>query len=497
MITTPTEITAPREVGDVVVATCGALTVRGVGEPGLRLRGNLAIMGAGSVLIEDSVVEVLSTYHGQYAVAAMEQGRLTVRRCTYRVPSGVQHAIVALDSAEVTLEDTAFGFNQLMSQGNGRLVGRRLDGSFEVIVQDASTMELSDIPRQTGKGDLWVWPEFPAGSTAVHSPPLPGRVDHWQFPPAGATGIPQRITLERCQVKLWPLLVEPGCDLTLRDIAPENWVVAGFHLPSSGTVTGLANNVPIESATLPLSDRVVRVERSTVDTWNLYPQQEAEVEVRDCWIGELLAMERSRVRMVRTVVDGTGGYLGAEGSARLEVERSWITCDVQATGESTLVVRESRVAPYPTDPTGEWTRFGAYDTARLFLDRTLATSTLALGGQGLVAAWGLAAPSTRPPRPGETLELAGTVLQLSLDPAVAAGSWRLEAVPSDGGAAVPLGGGQANVEDGPLGTWPGSAARRSWTLRMVLTDGLGRTLEGAQIVPSELRARRRLPVAGR
>jgi hypothetical protein len=438
---------------------------------------------------------VQSTYHGQYFVGAMEQGTMTVRRCTYRVPSGVQHAIIALGTGVVTLEDSSFGFNQLLSQGHGRISGRRLNGSFEVIVQDASTMELADVPHDLGEGSLWVWPEFAAGSTASYSPPLPGLVNRWVFPPEQASGILQRITLERCQVKFWPLLVKPGCTLMLHDIAPENWVVVGFHVPTSATITQLANNAPISSATLPFSDRTVRVERSTIDTWNLYPQQDAVVEVRDCLIGELLSMERSQVRIVRTIVDGTGGYLGAEGSSLLEVADSWVTCDVQASDDATLVIRHSLVAPYPTDSTGAWTHFGAHDRARLLLDHTLATSTLALGGRGLVAAWGLAAPPARPPRPGELFELVGTVLQLSQDAAVAAGTWRLEAVPSGGAPALALADGAGNVEDAFLAAWPGSDARIGWTLRMFFTDGLGRTLEGALAVPAESLPRRHLPGA--
>ena len=50
-------------------------------------------------------------------------------------------------------------------------------------------MVLADIPRESGAGSIWVWVEFPAGSEAEYSPPMPGYIESWSFPPVGATGI--------------------------------------------------------------------------------------------------------------------------------------------------------------------------------------------------------------------------------------------------------------------------------------------------------------------
>ena len=37
-------------------------------------------------------------------------------------------------------------------------------------------MVLEDIPRVPDEGKIWVWVEFPAGSVAEYSPPMPGMV---------------------------------------------------------------------------------------------------------------------------------------------------------------------------------------------------------------------------------------------------------------------------------------------------------------------------------
>ncbi len=471
-------ITQPTELGDVVVVGHGSLTVNGVPEPGLRMRGNLWAVGEGTVTLEDSVVAFESTYHGQYALAAGEHARVVIRRCDYRVPSGVQHGLVSAGHASILVEDTDFGFVQLVPVEQSSFTARRCNGRFEVVVQHEAQVDLEDIPRDSGGGELWVWPEFPAGSRAVYTPPLPGFVPEWDFPPAGASGIVQSIHVERCEALLWPMLVREGVELTLRDIPPENHVVVGFFLPGSTVITGLVNGVDAAELTLPFRDRTVRLENASVDTWNLYPQGRARVVVERSVIGEMLTSGDAVAVLRDTVVDGSGGYLGAGERSTMVLERCTTTCDVQSTGEATLELHGSRVSPYPFDSTGAYTRFGAYDSARLLADQTPVTTTPALGGDGLIALAYLSDLPAHPPGPGETAVVHGYAAQYSLTAAPADGSWRLEARPRWGHGALLLGEGSGNVEDGELGRWSGADPASDYLLRLVLSDPAGRELVG-------------------
>lgn len=482
VIDRPVEVSEPVEVGDVIVVSGGSLTVIGVPEPGFRLAGNLFVLGSGVAQLTDSVVRVMSTFHGEFAVAAGEQGRITVSGCDYQVPSGVQHALLAVGEAHLTVRDTDFGFVQFLAGEHGTIRASRLDGVFEVLVQGEAHMVLEDIPRTPGRGELWVWPEFPAGSRAVYTPPLPGYVERWTFPPEGSVGISQSCTMTRCRARLWPLLVRAGSELTLRDIPPENWVVVGLHMPLSGSVVGLRNGAS-EDGVIGVSDRILRLERASIDTWNLYPQLDARVEVEDSVIGELLAMERGTAVMRRTVVDGTGGYFGANGDSVVEAEDCTFTCDVQASQQATMALRRCRLQPYPGDSTGEWTRFGAYGTARLLLDACSATSRPSGGGQGLIAVTGFLDPPAHPPGLGPPVTLRGWAALFSLDPAVMRGQWRVEAHDVTGGSTL-LGAGDCNLEGGTFGTWSGADAQADHELHIVVTDGLGRTLTGKLTVPA-------------
>ena len=99
------------------------------------------------VRFENSVVQFMSVYHGQYSLVGVEDARIDVVSCDYRVPNGVQHALMVAGNARMVVEDTDFGDVQLLSAHAATLEARRLTGNFEVLVQDDSTMVLEDIPR--------------------------------------------------------------------------------------------------------------------------------------------------------------------------------------------------------------------------------------------------------------------------------------------------------------------------------------------------------------
>ena len=310
IIAGPEEITSPIDLGDVIVVGGGSLSIRDVPEPGVRIEGNLWVVGDGVVELQGSTIEFLSRYNGQYSLVGIDDARLTVDGCDYRVPPGVQHGLVVAGTARLDVMDTTFGDVQLVASEGSTLVGRRLDGNFEVIPMGSAHLELEDIPATPGEGSIWVWVEMIEDSVVDWSPPMPGFVDEWSWPPATAIGVPQSVEVRRCEVRLWPMLVRPGSDLVLRDIPEENWVVVGLHMPNSAVMAGLFNDTHVADTELALPDRRLRLINTRVDTWNLYPEDRAVVELRDSVIGEILTFDDSQMHVVRSEIDGTGGFLG-------------------------------------------------------------------------------------------------------------------------------------------------------------------------------------------
>jgi len=475
IITGDVVINEPMDVEDVIVAGNGSLTVRDLPEPGLRVTGNLFAVGNASIRLENSVVQFMNAYHGQYALAGIESTTIEVVGCDYRIPNQVQHALIIFGDGVLAVEDTDFGDVQLISAGNARLRASRLSGNFEVLVQDDSKMELSDIPRAPGGGRIWVWVEFPSGSVAEYTPPMPGFVSHWTFPPSGSSGIDQSVVVDRCEVMLWPMLVRENSRLTLGDIPEDNWVVVGLYLPESAIIDGLINDQTYLSTTLDFNQEINLVNAS-IDTWNLYPQLDARIQVRDSLIGEILSFGHSRVRVERTTIDGSGGFLGARDHSQIFLWDSTVTGTIEATHESTIELHDSVADPYPQDLTGSFTRFGAYDRGRLLADQTPVNTTPALGGDGVIGVTFIVnPPSTTPAAP---VSLFGSVGLFSLGGGPIFESWRLESVPRRAGHAVPIADGESNIEEDEIAVWSGADPGVDQMLRTVLTDSWGRTLVG-------------------
>lgn len=481
IISGPMTITEPMEVGDVIVAQSGSLVVDSVPAPGFVLSGNLWAIDDAVVELRDSVVRFASTYHGQYTLVGIDRARIIVDGCDYRVTEGIQHGLVVSGEASLGIRQSQFNSIQLIAGGTASLAAEATDGFFEIILQDSAVIALEDIPRTPEAGSLWVWVEIPSGGQVSYSPPMTGMVDRWSFPPGDATGIPSQCELTRCHVQLWPMLVWNDCTLELRDIAEDNWVVVGLHLPTSTAIRGLNNNLTAVDTYLPLEDHTIRLINASVDTWNLYAWNDAEIEIRDSHLGEILAFEDSHVTVRHSLIDGTGGYLGTTDRSAMELWGSTTTCTVQAVGESTLEMHGSAALPYPNDPTGDWTRFGAYDSARLLADHTPVETTPALGGAGVIAVTWIANPIPR--LPTAPIDLHGTVALFGLEDAPTLASWQLWERPGRTGSPRLLEEGSANIEQELLATWAPATDGQRHHLEMIIVDSEGRAVRGVRTVP--------------
>jgi hypothetical protein len=279
------------------------------------------------------------------------------------------------------------------------------------------------------------------------------------------------------------MLVREGTDLTLQDIPAGNWIVVGLHLPNSTSISELFNGLTYAQETLGLSDRTVRLNSASIDTWNLYPQENAQVTVQDSVIGEILAFGRSSVEVISTTVDGSGGFFGVSDEAVLEATDSTLTCDVQVTGDASTVFRDCLVLPYPHDPTGAYTHFGAYDRASLHLDRTPALSTPRLDGQGTIAVTSITDPPASPPPNGSPVTVHGWAAIYSLDPRAGMRSWKLKAHRVDTNRSRLLKRGRSNVEGETLGTWRRAKEHHDYELILMLRDKMRRRYESRTPVP--------------
>jgi hypothetical protein len=227
------------------------------------------------------------------------------------------------------------------------------------------------------------------------------------------------------------------------------------------------------------------LQNASIDTWNLYPGKDAQVVIENSLVGEILASENSSVVVRNTTVDGSGGYFGVTDQATLEATNSIFTCDVQISREASAILRDSALLPYPADPDGTFTHFGAHDTATLHLDRTPALSTPSLGGKGVIAVTWITDPPASPPTTRTPVVLHGYGAIYSLNTIAKRVVRNLKAYPVGSPWGRQLGWGVSNVEGGVLGKWQGAKPGTDYELVLTLKDGLRHTYTSRILVAAE------------
>ncbi len=141
----------------------------------------------------------------------------------------------------------------------------------------------------------------------------------------------------------WAALTAPGArgafvDSQLRAVA----MVFGGRFRVR--IDGLRNQELPEGGELRLVDRHLRFPGSTVQAWNVYVVQQAELEVHDSRLGEVWAFDGSgTLRFIDSHADGTGGNVRAQGQARMEIVRSVISSDLVADDAARIEIRDSRI----------------------------------------------------------------------------------------------------------------------------------------------------------
>jgi len=481
-------INEPIELGHVILVGNASLTISGVPDPGVRFNGNLWLLNESQLIMDSSVIKFMNSYHGQYSLAAVHQATITIRNCNYQVPSGVQHTLMTVDDATSKITDSDFDFVQILSANRSSFELARLNGRFEVLVQNESRMKVTDIPREEDSGELWVWVEFPDKCQAVYTPPMPGFTESWFFPPENSSGIFQEVELTNCQTLLWPMLVGRQVDLTLKDIPEENWVVVGFYFPAGGRVDNLHNQMYGDFTQLDLSDRKVVLDHASIDTWNCYGQKNSRLTVTNSTLGEILMLENSRLYMDHTTIDGTGGYFGATENAYVFARDCRFTCDVQVAQNAMAEMHFCELAPYGPDTTGDFTFLRAFDDSRILINQSPVTTTPYLGGNGVIGVTALQQTPSYPPSTSEEFSFTGSAMLFSLNEEIANLEWQFRvmhkpqffkasALPSDE-LLIELGSGLGNHEDQILGSWGNANPSYTYELQLKLSDGWGREMVG-------------------
>jgi hypothetical protein len=325
--------------GNVLVVNNGTLRINGAR---LRVRGMVHVFNSGGFEVHGGTLEFQQQYLYQYGLTFMNKASLWLDNAVVQC-GGFNITCAATDTTALRIDGSSF---------SGGIMTTTLAGQARVDAQGSQRVgELLFFDQTRGSftscDGVLTWLTLPDASRIDATFPGAQLLGGWHFPDSARqhAGFDYAVSYSGCTNLLWGLMLEKGCEATLRNSSILA-VGALFRGNGNSEISGLVNNAIPTSFHYPASDRDVQFENCAVQIWNLYTLDSYRLSVRNSIIGEILAMGGSDVQLQTTICDGTGGYVGTQDQARMMFVQSQITAPVIARDQSQLSLFQSSLQSY-------------------------------------------------------------------------------------------------------------------------------------------------------
>jgi hypothetical protein len=304
------------------------------------LRGDIFVYNHGTLRVRKGRLTIPQQFAYQYGAQVSNDGRIELDTCRAQY-GGSSWGVAVADTAEFEVSACTLrqGFTTVSLLGHARVEYEGSDYASEYVIFDSSALSLSRCDTAL------VWLGFPAGSSAdITLPGADTTLLHWEMHDGspGVSGIGYSVTMDTMTGVLWGSFPQAGCSVTIRD---SRMRTTGLLIPGPDSVymSGLVNNQHHSDYTLPLADRQYRLVNTFLGTWNLYPVESSTFVLESSVFGEMLAMGAFKAVIQNSICDGSGGYIGAEGTSQLFFILSMIETQVVSRDRSLIVGAASTV----------------------------------------------------------------------------------------------------------------------------------------------------------
>ena len=316
--------------GDIIVLNHGTLVLD---HAEFTLRGNIHVYNAGALRVSGGRLLIAQQFAYEYGSEVTDSGRIELDSASADF-NGASSSIYVGGSAQLLVTNSTLrnGFATVVPVVRAQVTYSRSDFSSEFVNFDSCRVALANCDTTL------LWLHFPQSSTADLALPAPDTtILHWELNDStpGTSGIGYSLTLDTIASVLWGCFPMPGSDVTFRD---SRLRTTGLIIPGGDSITfsGLLNNQHHADYTLPLADRTYRLINTDLATWNLYPSDSVRLVLNSCVFGELLTAGRARADMQSSICDGSGGYIGSEGTSTLFFLSSLVTTQVVSRDRSLM-----------------------------------------------------------------------------------------------------------------------------------------------------------------
>ncbi len=268
--------------------------------------GDLYVFQNGTVSCDSSVLSFPQQYFYQRSIVIADSGEVTISNTTLDY-GGLSHNLAVAGNGSITMNEIInIGFTTAGAYGKAEITIDGTNQAGEFIMTDSSVLNFSNA------NTLLLWHHIPDSAIINTSFPPGASVAAYQYNnnQPGISGIGFNVTVTNCTDVMWALMPEDGSDITISNSTLRS---IGLWFTGSDTVTvsGLVNNSNYSSFNAPLSDRVLQLDSTYVQTWSLYLFDQTNVNVTGCIVGEVGSMGTSFITAQGILCDGSGGYYWA------------------------------------------------------------------------------------------------------------------------------------------------------------------------------------------
>jgi hypothetical protein len=289
-----------------------------------QINGDIEISGTGELKATGGNFKVVQTFTYEHRAVIYQSGLFKLDSLQFN-SSGQSWSLSAANEGEIIIENSEIsdGFitTGLYNQSQAQIIGNQLPGEFLCFGENDLIFKNNDW--------LLFWLVLPDSSTIDLELPNDSLLIGWQFDETqpGIDGIEYSVTIDSCTNVNWGLISQSGSDATFQNTI---FRVSGlmFNDPDSIIVQNIINGSHYSDVIIDVSDRILHLIDTDVQTWNFYPFRNSNVTVNNCIFGELLTSDSADAFIDNSVCDGSGGHLEASGTSTIIVSRSIINSQI-------------------------------------------------------------------------------------------------------------------------------------------------------------------------
>jgi hypothetical protein len=307
--------------GNIVIVGDGVLEVKNAD---FNLDGDIIITGNGQAIFDSSDVNIVQHYIYEHVIFVSDSASCSITNSETSF-SGYQLSVsIALDG-EINMQNvTNQDWITAGVQHTASATLRDIKGySGEWLFLDDCYAEFKHVDY------LLTWYFFPPSSVVDFDFPEEDTIYDFYLDStlADVSGVGYHVEIDSCTDCMWATIPLRGSDVIIRD---SDLRVTGLMFEGTDTfaISGLVNGLDYSDWVLPVADRTYRLINTSVQTWNLYPDDTTNITLSSSIFGELCGFTDSYATIQNAFCDGTGGHIEASSRSLVAIYSSSIFADV-------------------------------------------------------------------------------------------------------------------------------------------------------------------------